>query len=183
LIAYGLLFAFVSQILIFRPGVSFSNIYHVTIPSWIITSCCNLPGLVPTFTAYLLDNLIIFIMPINLILTVILSTLVSVNITLALYMFQTSRSKNTANNSCFSGIGIAMGLFTACPTCAGTFFSTIAGLITAGTSGALATAGATSAIAPFQVLFIIISISVLLVSPYMTIKGVKRNYVRDTSIK
>src|SRR5205823_89248 len=86
---------------------------------------------------------------IMMILPVILSTLVSVNITLALYMFQNSRSKSTANNSCFSSIGVAMGLFTACPTCAGTFFSTITGIITAGTSSALATAGATSAIAPF----------------------------------
>jgi hypothetical protein len=180
LLAYALLFAFVSQIVIFRPGVSFSHIYQVTIPSWIITSCCNLPGIVPTFTAYLSDNLIIFITPINLILTIILSTLVSMNITLALYMFQNSRSKNTANNSCFSGIGVAMGLFTACPTCAGTFFSTITGVISAGTSSALATASATSALAPFQALFIIISISVLLVSPYLTIKGVKKNYIPDT---
>ena len=184
LLAYALLFAFVSQIIIFKPGVSFSKIYQVAIPSWIVTPCCNLPGLVPTFTAYLSDDLIIFITPINLILTVILSTLVSVNITLALYMFQTSRSRNTANNSCFSGVGIAMGLFTACPTCAGTFFSTITGLITAGTSSALATASATSSIAPFQVLFIVISTSVLLVSPYLTIKGlVKKNYLPDTSIK
>jgi hypothetical protein len=171
LIAYALLFAFVSQVVIFRPDVSFSNIYQVTIPSWMITPCCNLPGIVPTFTAYLSDNLIIFITPINLILTVVLSTLVSVNITLALYMFQNNRSKNIANNSCFSGIGVAMGLFTACPTCAGTFFSTITGIITSGTSSALATAGATSAIAPFQVLFIMISVSLLLVSPYLTMKG------------
>jgi hypothetical protein len=176
LLAYALLFALVSQIVIFKPGVSFSKIYQVAIPSWIITPCCNLPGLVPTFTAYLSDDLIMFITPLNLILTVILSTLVSVNITLALYMFQTSRSKNTANSSCFSGFGIAMGLFTACPTCAGTFFSTLTGLITAGTSGALATASTTSFIAPFQVLFIVISTSVLLVSPYLTIKAVvKKN--------
>jgi hypothetical protein len=184
LLAYALLFALVSEIVIFKPGVSFSKIYQVAIPSWIVTPCCNLPGLVPTFTAYLSDDLIIFITPLNLILTVILSTLVSVNITLALYMFKTSRSKNTANNSCFSSVGIAMGLFTACPTCAGTFFSTITGLITAGTSGALATASATLFIAPFQVLFIVISISVLLVSPYLTIKAlVKKNCLPDTSIK
>jgi hypothetical protein len=184
LLAYALLFALVSQIVIFKPSVSFSKIYQVAIPSWIVTPCCNLPGLVPTFTAYLADDLIIFITPINLILTVILSTLVSLNITLALYMFQTSRSKKTANNSCFSGVGIAMGLFTACPTCAGTFFSTITGLITAGTSSALATASATSSIAPFQVLFIVISTSVLLVSPYLTIKGlIKKNYLPNTSKK
>jgi hypothetical protein len=184
LLAYALLFAFVSQIIIFKPDVSFSKIYQVAIPSWIVTPCCNLPGLVPTFTAYLSDDLIIFITPINLILIVILSTLVSVNITLALYLLQTSRSKNTANNSCFSGVGIAMGLFTACPTCAGTFFSTITGLITAGTSSALATVSTTSSIMPFQVLFIVISTSILLVSPYLTIKGiVKKNYLPDTSIK
>jgi hypothetical protein len=171
LFAYALLFAFVSQIVIFRPGISFSKIYEVAIPSWIITPCCNFPGLVPTFTAYLTDDLIIFITPLNLILTVILSTLVSVNITLALCMFQNNKSKKTANKSCFSGFGIAMGLFTACPTCAGTFFSTITGLITASTYSALATASTTSAFAPFQILFIVISTAVLLVSPYLSIKG------------
>ena len=176
LTVYGLLFAFVSQIVIFRPGISFSNIYKITIPSWAVSLCCNLPGLVPTFTAYLSDNLIIFIIPINLIIAIILSTLVSVNITLTLYMFQNSRSKKAANNSCFSGIGVAMGLFTACPTCAGTFFSTITGVITAGTSSALA-AGVASDIAPFQVVLIMMSISVLLVSPYLMIRGLK-NYSR-----
>lgn len=183
LLVYGLLFAFLSQIIIFRPYVSFSHIYQVRIPSWIITPCCNLPGLVPTFTAYISDNLIVFIIPINLILTVVLSTLVSVNITLVLYAFQNSRSKYTKNNSCFSGIGATAGLFTACPTCAGTFFSTIVGTITtaAGAPSTLlatvVTPAALAALASFQVLFIIISIAIMLVSSYLTINSVKKSYL------
>jgi hypothetical protein len=188
LLAYALLFAFISQMIIFRPYVSFSHVYQVTIPSWIITPCCNLPGLVPTFTAYISDSLIVFIIPINLILTVVLSTLVSVNTTLALYVFQNSRSKSTKNNSCcFSGIGAATGLFTACPTCAGTFFFTIVGTIisAAGASSTLvaAAAPAAAALAPFQILFIIISIAVLLVSSYVTINSIKKSYVSNDPIK
>jgi hypothetical protein len=191
LIAYALLFAFISQIIIFRPDVSFSHIYQVAIPSWIITPCCNLPGLVPTFTAYLSDSLIVYIIPINLVLTVVLSTLVSVNITLALYVFQkkNSNGNNRIRNeekgkSCFSGIGAAAGLFTACPTCAGTFFSTIVGVI-AGTSSVLATAstgGAVAVLAPFQGLFIGTSIVILLASPYLTIKGIKKSYLYDDTV-
>lgn len=196
LLTYALLFAFVSQIIIFRPDVSFSHVYQVKIPSWLITPCCNVPGLVPTFTAYLSDNLIIFIIPINLILTVVISTLVSVNVTLALYIFQNknnnsnnSNSKSTKNNnfSCFSGIGATTGLFTACPTCAGTFFSGVLGTIitAAGISGPLSSTAigittfttATAILAPFQLLFIIISIVILLLSPYLTIKSkVQKRY-------
>jgi hypothetical protein len=191
LLAYALLFAFISQMIIFRPYVSFSHVYQVTIPSWIITPCCNLPGLVPTFTAYISDSLIVFIIPINLILTVVLSTLVSVNTTLALYVFQNSRSKSTKNNSCcFSGIGAATGLFTACPTCAGTFFFTIVGTIisAAGASSTLSAAAApaaaaAAALAPFQILFIMISIAVLLVSSYVTINSIKKSYVSNDPIK
>jgi hypothetical protein len=188
LLAYALLFAFISQMIIFRPYVSFSHVYQVTIPSWIITPCCNLPGLVPTFTAYISDSLIVFIIPINLVLTVVLSTLVSANTTLALYVFQNSRSKSTKNNSCcFSGIGAATGLFTACPTCAGTFFFTIVGTIisAAGASSTIAAAAApaAAALAPFQILFIVISIAVLLVSSYLTINSIKKSYVSNDPIK
>ena len=105
LIAYALLFVFISQIIIFSPGISFSNIYHVRIPSCTIIPCCNMLSIIPTFTAYLSDNLIIFIIPINLILTVVLSTLVSVNMILTSYVFQNkqnnngnSRSKNAKNS-------------------------------------------------------------------------------------
>jgi hypothetical protein len=189
LFAYALLFAFISQIIIFRPYVSFSHVYQVTIPSWIITPCCNPPGLVPTFTAYISDSLIVFIIPINLILTVVLSTLVSVNMTLALYVFQNSRSKTTKNNSCcFGGIGAATGLFTACPTCAGTFFFTIVGTIISAagapsTLAAAATPAAAVVLAPFQILFIIISIAVLLASAYLTINSIKKRYMPNDLIK
>src|SRR5205823_1584546 len=76
LLTYAVLFSLISQIIIFRPDVSFSHIYGVVIPSSKIIPCCNAPGFVPMFTAYLSDNLIIFIIPINLLLVVTLSTLV-----------------------------------------------------------------------------------------------------------
>jgi len=181
LVAYAVLFSFISQIIIFRPDVSFSHVYGVTIPSWKITPCCNAPGFVPMFTAYLSDNLIIFIIPVNLVLAVILSTLVGVNIALAAYMFQKRAKKmkmNNKSNILYSGGigGATTGLLTACPICAGTFFSMIVGLVI-GASSASAVAGvvtATTTLAPFQVLFIIISIPTLLISPYLTIRSLKK---------
>jgi len=179
LIAYFVLFSFISQIIIFRPDVSFSHVYGVTIPSWKITPCCNAPGFVPMFTAYLSDNLIIFIIPVNLVLAVILSTLVGVNIALAAYMFENRAKKmNNKSNILYSGGigGATTGLLTACPICAGTFFSMIVGLVI-GASSASAVAGvvtATTTLAPFQMLFIIISIPTLLISPYLTIKSLKK---------
>ena len=179
LVAYAVLFSFISQIIIFRPDVSFSHVYGVTIPSWKITPCCNAPGFVPMFTAYLSDNLIIFIIPLNLVLAVVLSTLVGVNIALAAYMFQNRAKKmdNKSNILYSGGIGGATtGLLTACPICAGTFFSMIVGLVI-GASSASAVAGvvtATTTLAPFQILFIIISIPTLLISPYLTIKSLKK---------
>jgi hypothetical protein len=169
--AYAILFSLISQILIFRPDVSFSHIYGVTIPSWKITACCNMPGLVPSFTAYLSDNLIIFIIPINLVLAVVVSTLVSVNMTVALYAFQKGRSKKgIKNGTCFSGIGGAMtGFFTACPLCAGSFFSTTVGIVT-GLSGS-STLVTSVLLSPLQPLFIAISITLLLISPYITIRN------------
>ena len=181
LVAYAVLFSFISQIIIFRPDVSFSHVYGVTIPSWKITPCCNAPGFVPMFTAYLSDNLIIFIIPVNLVLAVILSTLVGINIALATYMFQNRAKKmkmNNKSNILYSGGlgGATTGLLTACPICAGTFFSMIVGLVI-GASSASAVAGvvtATTTLAPFQMLFIIISIPTLLISAYLTIKSLKK---------
>ena len=179
LVAYAVLFSFISQIIIFRPDVSFSHVYGVTIPSWKITPCCNAPGFVPMFTAYLSDNLIIFIIPLNLVLAVVLSTLVGVNIALSAYMFQNRAKKmNNKSNILYSGGlgGATTGLLTACPICAGTFFSMIVGLVI-GASSASAVAGvvtATTTLAPFQMLFIIISIPTLLISPYLTIKSLKK---------
>ena len=182
LVAYAVLFSFISQIIIFRPDVSFSHVYGVTIPSWKITPCCNAPGFVPMFTAYLSDNLIIFIIPVNLVLAVVLSTLVGVNIALAAYAFQNRAKKmkkmNNKSNIIYSGGlgGATTGLLTACPICAGTFFSMIVGLVI-GASSASAVAGvvtATTTLAPFQMIFIIISIPTLLISPYLTIKSLKK---------
>jgi hypothetical protein len=178
LLAYAILFAFVSQIIIFRPDVSFSQIYRISTPSWIITPCCNLPGLVPTFTAYLSDHIVVYIIPIDLLLDLILSTLVSINMTLAVFIFKNNKPKNSNNNNpYFSGIAAGTGLFTACPTCAGTFFSTLAGLVIGTSSSTFSSAAVrittTAALTPFQILFIIISISILLVSPYLAIKKSK----------
>lgn len=186
LVVYAVIFAFISQIIIFRPDVSFSHTYQVAIPSWVVTPCCNFPGLVPTFTAYLSDNLIIYIIPINLVLSIVLSTLVSANIVLAAYTLQSNNNRviKAKKRSYFSGVGATAGLFTACPICAGTFFSTLVGIIAGASTIASSTAAVTmmttrtSTLESFQALFIIISITMLIISPYLTIKNMKKSYMR-----
>jgi hypothetical protein len=189
LIAYGVLFSFVSQMIIFRPGVSLSHIYGVSIPSWNITSCCSFPGIVPFFTAYLSDNLIILVIPVNLVLATVISSLVGLNMALVLYIVQNNnnnncRSKDTKNkffraSGLAGSSGAATGLFTACPICAGTFFSTIVGMVAGGTTGVIGFPAVTpvSALQPFQILFIIASLSVLMLSSYLTVRRIKNTHL------
>jgi hypothetical protein len=179
LIGYAILFSFISRTIIFMPDVSFSQIYGITVPSWAVTLCCNIHGFVPMFTTYLSDNMILLIIPINIILAIVLSALVSTNVTLTFYLFKNKLKKNTntTNNDnkspYFSGISAtATSLFTACPTCAGTFFSTILG-ITTGTS-AISTAAFVITPGVLQVSFILLSIPILIVTPYLTVKNIKK---------
>ncbi len=179
-ISYAIFFSMVSQIIIFRPDISFAQLYAVSIPSVNITTCCNFPGFVPMLSVYLLDNLIIVIIPINLLVVVLLSVLVGINITLTVCMFQERRRTPKGNRlSCFTGIGGATtGLFTACPICAGTLFSTLLGLVTGMSSASAVTL---SVLTPFQALFIIVSIPTLLYSSYVTMKNIRKEMILGMS--
>lgn len=112
----------------------------------------------------------------------VLSTLVSVNIALALYSFENRVKNNNKNNkhSVFSGGmgGATTGLFTACPTCAGTFFSIVVGIITGTSTTPLIYSGA-SATTPvmLQLLFISISIGILIISPCFIIMKLRNRCI------
>ena len=175
-ISYALFFSFVSQIIIFSPYTSFSQLYQVSIPSVKITTCCNFPGFVPILSAYLLDNLIVLIIPINVLLVVIISFLVGVNLTVTLYVFQHNSMRNNRNKStsCLGAVGGALsGLFTACPICAGTLFSIVLGIIMGLSSLSAVTL---TVLTPYQALFIFISIPMLLLSSYITAKSIRTSY-------
>jgi hypothetical protein len=79
-----------------------------------------------------------------------------------------SRSQITNKKlSVVSGIGITAGLFVGCPTCAGSLISLFVGF---GSGVAVA------ALAPFQTLFLLISIPILVISPFIASRLMKNNF-------
>ena len=114
-IAYGIFFGFLSQIFIYRNDISFSQ-QGIVIPSINIIPCCNTPGYVPMFSAYLTDHFLILLIPLNVILAVIVSALVGFNVSLGLYAFNLSRKIQSTKKLSFIGsVGAASGLFVGLP--------------------------------------------------------------------
>jgi hypothetical protein len=162
-IGYGIIFGFLSQIFIYKSNISFID-QGIMIPSVNIVPCCNVPGYVPMFTAYLTDHFLVLLIPINIILAVTVSALVGFNFALSFYTLRLTRmSKN--KSSFFQSIGLTGGLFVGCPTCAGSIFSALLGF-GAGTTIA--------ALALFQTLFIAITIPALVITPLLLIRKIVR---------
>lgn len=159
LITYGIFYSFITNLLVYRPDEVFSEIYNVSIPSFRIVPCCGTPGYMPMLVGYITEHFGILIIPINLILLLVISTLVGINITVSIFIFK-NKPKN-ANANWLSGLGATIGLFTGCPTCAGTFFILLFGLSSSVSMAILA---------PLQSLFIAVSIPVLLLTPAFMIK-------------
>jgi len=167
-ISYGIFFGFLSQILIYRNDISFSQ-QGIKIPSINIVPCCNTPGYVPMFSAYLTDHFLILLIPLNLILAVIVSSLVGFNFALSLYAFNVSRRIQSTKKVSFIGsVGVVSGLFVGCPTCAGTFFSALLGFGAVGES--------ISVLASFQTVFIALSIPVLVIAPFLVARSIRTTY-------
>ncbi|MGB8641849.1 MAG: hypothetical protein WCD28_06150 [Nitrososphaeraceae archaeon] len=166
-VVYWICFAFLSQILLYEPNMSVDGNGIVT-PSFIITPCCNLPGYVPMLSVYLTEFFTILIVPVNFVLSIAISIMVGFNLSLMVSFFSMSRSQNKNKKlSVVSGIGITAGLFVGCPTCAGSLISFFVGF----GSGV-----AVSVLAPFQTLFLLISIPTLVISPFIASKFMKNSF-------
>jgi hypothetical protein len=162
-IGYGIIFGFLSQIFIYNNNISFME-QGILVPSVNIVPCCNIPGYVPMFTAYLTDHFLVLLIPINIILAITVSVLVGINFALSVYTLKLTRmSKNKV--SFMQSIGLTGGLFVGCPTCAGSIFSTLLGF-SAGTTIA--------ALALFQTLFIAITVPALIITPFLIIHKIRR---------
>jgi hypothetical protein len=165
-IIYGIFFGFLSQIFIYRYDISFSE-QGITVPSVNVIPCCNMPGYVPMLTVFPTDHFLIMIIPINIILAVIVSVMVGFNISLTLYAFNLEKAQNTKRVSSVGSVGAISGLFVGCPTCAGSLFSMLLGY-SVGTTMAV--------LAPFQTLFILISIPSLILAPFLIGRGIRSRY-------
>jgi hypothetical protein len=156
-IGYGIFFSLVSGTLVYQPEVNFVTHYGATIPSGFVAPCCDNPGYMPKIIVYLTEHVGLQIIPINLVLQVTVSYLVGLNTVIAVNAFTISRKERG-----MSTVGAVVGLFIACPTCAGSFLS-----IFIGTASGIALS---IALTQMQTLFIAISIPVLLITPYIMAK-------------
>ena len=156
-IGYGIFFSLVSGTLVYQPEVNFAVHYGATIPSGFIAPCCDGPGYMPKIIIYLTEHIGLQIIPINLVLQIVVSYLVGLNVAIAVSAYTISKKGRGMTT-----IGAAVGLFIACPTCAGTFLS-----IFIGTASGIALS---IALTQMQTLFIAISIPILLITPYIMAK-------------
>ncbi len=159
-IGYGLFFSLTSGMLVYQPEVVFSHHYNAVIPSAHLTPCCSDPGYMPKITIYLTEHVGLQVVPINLVLQLIVSYLVGLNTALAAIAFNFFKKGGGLGS-----VGATTGLFIACPTCAGVFSS-----IFIGSAGAIAF---TVAISQLQTLFILITIPILLTTPFIMARRLK----------
>jgi hypothetical protein len=161
-LVYGIFFAFVSSFLVYEPLGGFSATYGVNVPSMLPVICCGSLGQMPQFVVYLTQQFAILIVPVNLILLFGVSWLVGLNVAIATYSYKNRLSKVRSN--WFGGFGAIVGLFTACPTCAGFFFLTMLGL-----AGAVTFALTLSYL---QAVFTAVGLPMLLLTPIVTARKV-----------
>ena len=166
-IVYGIAFAFVCGVIAYQPSVNFPLVYGVTTLQWDAAACCGTWGTVPAAILFVSPSLHVALefVPLNILLAVLVPLLVGLNATVSLFAL---RSRGPITSMRWVGfLGGMVGFFTGCPTCAGLFFaSAFSGL------------GAPSfavALAPYQALFVAVSIPMLLAGPIITAYAVKRS--------
>lgn len=120
---YGLFFAVVSGTVVYRPMEDFAQEYLVQAPSAVIAVCCGSTGLIPVLTVFLTNQLGLLVIPANILILAAVSALVGLNATLIVCEYH-NRPRG-ASGRWLLGLGAFTGLFTACPTCAGLFFSAL----------------------------------------------------------
>lgn len=158
-VVYGIFFGVASRVVIYEPEL-ISNTYGVTVPSVQTAICCGPLGQMPQFVVYVTQHFAILIIPIDLVLLSIVSWLVGLNAAIATYAYANRRG--LSKTRWVGGVGSIIGLFTACPTCAGFFLLSFFGL-----SGAFSLS---LTLASLQGVFVAIGIPVLVVSPFLALR-------------
>jgi len=163
---YGLLYALTSSIIVFQPNVDFAKTYGTTgVASWGSLPCCGDVGTLPWAALYLAPfHLAVQLVPLSVLLLFIVPPLVGLNLAIALFSVRRTVSKVTGR--WMVACGAAVGLFTACPTCAGFFLAESVGGIGATTLAV--------ALAPYQAVFIAVSIPLLVLMPFFFATRVRK---------
>ncbi|HSD04511.1 MAG TPA: hypothetical protein VLB45_02000 [Nitrosopumilaceae archaeon] len=159
-IGYGIFFSLTSGILVYQPEVIFSQHYGATVPSIHLNPCCGPVGYMPTIVGYVTEHVGFKIIPVNLVLQIAVSFLVGLNFAIATKAFSMYRKGGG-----MGGFGAVTGLFIACPTCAGTLLATLVGT---------GVGAFTIALTQLQTVFIVVSIPVLLATPVIMARNIRR---------
>jgi hypothetical protein len=174
-LAYAAFYAVVSSFVVYQPTVDFARVYGATGPGFAFAGCCGAAGAVPSLVVYLAPalHLGMQLVPVDLVFLAVIPVLVGVNVTVASFALRNRpRSKR---RGWLGGVGAVVALFTACPTCAGYFLAS--GL------GGLGAATVAVALAPYQVLFIVVSLPLLVASPALVAAAVRRAYVTGCKVE
>lgn len=165
---YGLIYSFASSTLVYQPSVDFLQAYGVTSASWSAISCCGPFGTIPKLILFASPQLhfAVELVPLSALFLVVVPLLVAFNFTVISYAVAAGSVRRTG--PWLSLLGATVGLFTACPTCAGLFL--------AGTVGGIGATSLAITLAPYQTLFIVFSIPLLLLSP-MLVAATTRRYL------
>ncbi len=160
-IGYLILFLFTSNTLVYRPELLFSRAYGVEIPSTHVIGCCGDPGSFPVISIYLSEHFGIMLIPTNILLLALLPALVGINFALASNISaRESTISCKQRSSKFAGIvGMSAGLFGGCPACASNLLMSLTGM------GATFGGVASTTLAHYQPMFILVSLVTLLVLP------------------
>ena len=165
-IVYAIVYLVVSSIIVFQPGTNYEAWSGATALGWAAAACCGSVGTVPSLVIYLSPqaHLALQVLPLDALFAVVVPLLVGLNVAVAAHAV---RNKDVrANTGWMSSVGILAGLFTGCPTCAGLFLASAFGGL-----------GATSlavALAPFQMLFVVVSLPLLAASPLVIAYSARR---------
>ncbi|MDA4128044.1 MAG: hypothetical protein OK422_01035 [Thaumarchaeota archaeon] len=174
-IAYGVFYALVSSIVVYQPTVDFAAAYGASSPGVSAVACCGSLGTTPELIVYLLPNLHLGlqIIPLDLLFLFLIPVLIAVNAAIAYYALR--KRPKTTGGVWLGGVASVVGLFTACPTCAGYFL--------AGAFGGLGATTLAVALAPLQLAFVSVSIPLLILSPFVTASSLKRAYIASCKIQ
>ena len=171
-VVYAAFYSFASGLIVYNPNVSFSTVYHISVPSSAVATCCSPIGQTPLAVFYLTEHLGLLLVPVNLLLLFSISWLVGLNVVVGAFL--ASHRATAQGIGWLGGIGAFAGLFTSCPTCAGLLILSILG----GTS----TVSAGFFLGPLQTLFVGISIPMLIASPLVLARSLRRDMVGSCPI-
>jgi hypothetical protein len=143
-------------------------------PKYNLIICCNSLGYVPMIIFSVNNNFSFLLIPINFLPGIVISILVGLNATFNIFLLKQIKSLKLSKRSLFSFFGMSSGLFVGCPTCAGSFFYSLAGFSSIITFSYLSI---------YQIIFVITSIPLLIFSIVIMAKVSKKRYIESCNIK